>query len=102
MYITQDQQVMLATEYIKVAKIQKETKTQIDDIKSQFTSVLKQVKADKLEITTRIGTLLVTEIKPNELVGFDLERFSADYPELAEKYSKKITRAGYLKLTVQK
>ena len=102
MYFTKEQQIELATQFIKWQKQNKEIKAEMDDIKVNFTAVLKQEKCEKLEVSTDLGTLLVTEVPATVMQGFDLERFAAEHPELAAEYAKNTTRAGYLKMTVKK
>jgi len=102
-YNTRRDIVAKADAYIKAYGEQKDVKSRIDTLKSEFMGILKQEKAEKLEIQASSGVLLVTDVPETKAVGFDLERFMADYPELADKYMTKETkRAAYLKMTVKK
>lgn len=94
--------VAKADAYIKAYGEQKDVKSRIDTLKSEFMGILKQEKAEKLEIQASNGVLLVTEVPATVMQGFDLERFAEDYPELAAEYAKDTTRAAYLKMTVKK
>lgn len=101
-YNTRRDIVAKADAYIKAYGEQKEVKSRIDTLKSEFMGILKQEKCEKLEIQANSGILLVTEVPATVMQGFDLERFAAEHPELAAEYAKSTTRAGYLKMTVKK
>ena len=102
MYNTRRDIIAKADAYIKAYGEQKEVKSRIDTLKSEFMGILKQEKAEKLEIQASSGILLVTEVPATVMQGFDLGRFMQDYPELAAEYAKDTTRAAYLKITVKK
>lgn len=101
-YNTRNDIVAKADAYIKAYGEQKDVKSKIDTLKNEFMGILKQEKAEKLEIQATKGVLLVTEVPATVMQGFDLERFTQDYPQLAAEYAKDTTRAAYLKMTVKK
>lgn len=102
MYYSKDKIGSIAKQAVDALKKQKEIKAIIDETKLIMEDVLTQAKADTLELETDTDTLIVSSVKESLICGFDLDSFSKDYPELADKYTKTSTRKGYIKMSIKK